>query len=53
MNVCKIAELVANSVDPDQTPHSAQSCLYVMYGNLIKLNHFRNHPGSDPVYTRC
>ena len=51
MNVCKIAIQVANSVDPDQTPHSAASdlglhCLlgpvfpnmYCKYGKLIKSN---------------
>ena len=27
LSMCKIAELVANSVDPDQMPHSAASDL--------------------------
>ena len=59
--VRKIAEWVANSVDPDQTPRSAASdlglhCLlisvcpntYSKYGNFIKSNPLRNHLGSAP-----
>ena len=51
VNVCKIAEWVANCVDPDQTPRSAASdlglhCLlryvcpntFSKYGNMIKSN---------------
>ena len=50
---------MANSVDPDQMPNSAASDLSlhyslrpvypnINYGNLIKLNPRRNHPGSAP-----
>ena len=53
MSVCKIAELVAKSVDPDQMPHSAASDLGLQFAKVclsmviyqIKPPH-RNHPGS-------
>ena len=66
VNVCKIAGRVANSVDSDQTPRSAASdlglhCLLrpvfpntsCKYGNLIKSNPHRIHPGSAPVRKQC
>ena len=53
---------MANSVDPDQTPQNAASDLglhgllrpvcpnmWSKYGNLIKSNSLRNHPGSVPA----
>ena len=59
MNVCKIAGLVANSADPDQTPLSVVSDLGLkcslrpvcpnMQGNLIKSNPLRNRPGHNPA----
>ena len=61
VNVCKIAGEVANSVDPDQMPHSAPPDLHLncllrpvcpnvlsKYGKKIKSDSLRNPPGSTP-----
>ena len=58
VNVCKIAGWQAHSVDAEQTPRSEaydlglhyliRSVRQFEYGNLMKQNILRNHPGFAP-----